>query len=86
MNICCNPNNYQYYILVIEVESYQKMVSSKESEINQLKIELQKNQDNLLALQLTTEKKTSQDFGVQFDFTVPTTGECGIIIFTTCET
>ena len=63
------------------------MVSSKESEINELKIELQKNQDNLLALQLTTEKKTSQDFGVQFpDFTVPTTGECGIISFTTCET
>ena len=53
------------------------MVSSKESEINELKIELQKNQDNLLALQLTTEKKTSQDFGVQFDFTVPTIGEYG---------
>ena len=70
MNICCNPN---IYILAIEVESYQKMVSSKESEINALKIELQKNQDNLL----TTEKKTSQDFGVQFDFTVPTTGEYG---------
>ena len=66
------------------MESYQKMVSSKESEI---KIELQKNQDKLLALQLTTEKKTSQDFGVQFDFTVPTTGVCFLCIsFTTCET
>ena len=50
---------------------------AKESEINELKSKLQKNQDRiqLQASQLTTEKKMSKDFNVQFDFTVPATGE-----------
>ena len=60
----------------IEAESYREMVSSKESDINELKSELKKNQDKLLALKLRTEKKASKDLGVQFDFTVPATGEC----------
>ena len=59
------------------MESHQEIVSSKESEINELKSELQKNQDRikLLVSQLTTEKKMSKDVDIQFDFTVPATGE-----------
>ena len=59
----------------IEVESYREMVSCKESDINELKSALKTNQDKLLALKLTTEMKASKDLGVQFDFTVPATGE-----------
>ena len=60
------------------MESYQEIVSNKDSEINELQSELQKNQDKIkfLTSQLTTEKKMSKDLDVQFDFTVPATGEC----------
>ena len=70
----------------IEVESYREMISSKDSDINELKSELKMNQDKLLALQLTTEKKASKDLGVQFDFTVPATGERDNHRFITFET
>ena len=59
------------------MESHQEIVSNKESEINELKSELQKNQDRIkfLTSQLTTEKEMSKDVDIQFDFTVPATGE-----------
>ena len=69
------------------MESYQEIVSNKDSEINELQSELQKNQDKIkfLTSQLTTEKKMSKDLDVQFDFTVPATGECNNHQFITFE-
>ena len=63
---------YKILLLHTEVELYQEM---KDSEINELKSELQEKKDEWMVSELTSEVKTSKDADIQFDFTVPIEGE-----------
>ena len=46
----------------------------KDSEINELKSELQEKKDEGLVSEITSEEKTSKGVDIQFDFSVPTEG------------
>ena len=59
------------FLYVIEVESCQEIIISKDSEINELKSKLQKQKDKIeqLKSKLTSEKKKSKEVDIQSDFT-----------------
>ena len=56
------------------MESYQKILISKDFHIDELKGKLQKKNDELLKSKVNSEKKMSKDVDISFDFTVPTKG------------
>ena len=57
----------------------------KDSEINELKSELQEKKDEGLASELTSEEKTSKGVDNQFDLSVPTEGEHVTLSFNFCS-